>query len=132
MQSKDRQRAEQAKRRNGGTATAEDDNYNRASQRGETANAGTQQDLDEMGDQLGDTWSDYVQFRAFQRMTENLKTGRRGDDLQQFVAALKYGVNRAIAATRSEIGQELDTKYLPQSSDTQTPTLTDSSPWEEE
>jgi hypothetical protein len=133
MQSRDKERAAQARRRNGATATAEEEsNYNRASQRGESINTGTQQDLDELGDQLGDNWSDYVQFRALQRMMENLKTGKRGEDLQQFVTALKYGVTRAIASTRVEIGQELDPKYLPQSNDEPTQTLTESSPWDQE
>ena len=130
MQSKDKERAAQAKRRN--STAVEDDNYNRASQRGESVNTGTQQDLDELAEQMGDAWSDYVQYKAFGRMMENLQTGKRGDDLQQFIQGIKYGVSRAIAATRSEIGQELDPKFLLQSSSEPTPTLTDSSPWEEE
>lgn len=126
MQSKDKQRAEQAKRRNANTAVNNDENYNRATQRGEGVGIAGQEDLDELGNQLGDTWSDYVQFRAFQRMAQNLQTGARGDDLQQFVTALKYGVSRAIASSRAEIGQELDPKYLLQSSSEPATTSTES------
>ncbi len=126
--SKDKERIAATKRRPSQTP----EESTRATQRGEAIGAGTQEDLDQLADQLGNTWSDYVQFRAFQKMVENLQSGHRGDELQQFIDGVKYGVGRAIALTQAEIGQELDPKYLLQSSSESMNTSIEPSPWDDE
>ena len=68
--------------------------------------------LEQIGEELGDSWTDYVQFQAWQRLTANLRTGYASTEVGELIAGIKYGVRRAVAATKAELAGEVDPKYL--------------------
>lgn len=99
---------------------------NRASQSGGNAAGSGNNIAEEMGKKLGNQMTGQVMYHAMKTLENNLATGNYGELFEQFMDSFNNGFDASLNQNNLLIQEELDPKYLLQSSSTSSNTLNDS------